>query len=67
MSDKRYKRLGNYIELVQERNKGAHITNLMGVSIAKRFIPSIANIIGTDLSKYRIVQPGQLCILPCNI
>lgn len=64
MSDKRYKRLGNYIELVQERNKGAHITNLMGVSIAKKFIPSIANIIGTDLSTYRIVHPGNFAFCP---
>ena len=64
MSDKRYKRLGNYIELVQERNKGAHITNLMGVSIAKKFIPSIANIIGTDLSTYRKVHPGNFAFCP---
>ena len=64
MSDKRYKQLGNYIELVQERNKGAYITNLMGVSIAKKFIPSIANIIGTDLSNYRIVHPGNFAFCP---
>ena len=64
MSDKRYKQLGNYIELVQERNKGAHITNLMGVSIAKKFIPSIANIIGTDLSTYRIVHSGNFAFCP---
>ena len=64
MTDKRYKRLGQYIELVQERNKGAENTNLMGVSIAKKFIPSIANIIGTDLSTYRVVHPGNFAFCP---
>lgn len=64
MTGKRYKQLGKYIELVQERNKGAANTNLMGVSIAKKFIPSIANIIGTDLSSYRIVHPGNFAFCP---
>lgn len=64
MTDKRYQRLGQYIELVQERNKGAKNTNLMGVSIAKKFIPSIANIIGTDLSTYRVVCPGDFAFCP---
>ncbi len=64
MTGKRYKQLGKYIELVQERNKGAANANLMGVSIAKKFIPSIANIIGTDLSSYRIVHPGNFAFCP---
>ncbi|MFR5069057.1 MAG: hypothetical protein ACLTE2_03950 [Eubacteriales bacterium] len=44
-----YEVLGNYIRLVDKRNRDLSITNLLGVSIEKRFIPSIANIIGTDL------------------
>ena len=54
-----YKVLGNYIRLVDKRNRDLSITNLLGVSIEKRFIPSIANIIGTDLSSYKVVQTGQ--------
>lgn len=59
-----YKVLGDYIQLVDRRNKDLSITNLLGVSIEKRFIPSIANIIGTDLSNYKVVQTGQFAYGP---
>lgn len=59
-----YKVLGDYIEPVDERNKDLPINNLLGVSISKRFIPSIANIIGTDLSNYKIVRTGQFAYGP---
>ena len=59
-----YKVLGDYIQLVDKRNRDLSITNLLGVSIEKRFIPSIANIIGTDLSSYKVVQTGQFAYGP---
>ncbi len=59
-----YEALGNYIRLVDKRNRDLSITNLLGVSIEKRFIPSIANIIGTDLSNYKVVQTGQFAYGP---
>ena len=59
-----YSVLGNYIRLVDERNKELSITNLRGVSIEKRIIPSIANIVGTDLSSYKIVRTGQFAYGP---
>ena len=59
-----YEALGNYIRLVDKRNRDLSITNLLGVSIEKRFIPSIANIIGTDLSNYKVVQTGQFACGP---
>ena len=59
-----YEVLGNYIRLVDRRNRDLSITNLLGVSIEKRFIPSIANIIGTDLSNYKVVQTGQFAYGP---
>lgn len=59
-----YKKLGKYIRQVDERNSDLAITNLQGVSIAKEFIPSIANIIGTDLSAYKIVRTGQFAYGP---
>ena len=59
-----YKVLGDYIQLVDRRNRDLAITNLLGVSIEKRFIPSIANIIGTDLSSYKVVQTGQFAYGP---
>ena len=62
--EKEYKILGNYIRLVDERNKDLSVTKLLGVSISKKFIPSIANIVGTDLSNYKIVRTGQFAYGP---
>lgn len=59
-----YKVLGDYIRLVDQRNRDLSVTNLLGVSIEKRFIPSIANIVGTDLSSYKIVRTGQFAYGP---
>ena len=59
-----FKKLGEYIRPVDERNRDLAITNLQGVSITKEFVPSIANIIGTDLSTYKIVRTGQFAYGP---
>lgn len=59
-----YKQLGQYIRQVDVRNKDLYIQNLLGVSIEKKFIPSIANIVGTDLSNYKIVSKGQFAYGP---
>lgn len=57
-------KLGEFLALVDNRNTDLAITNLQGVSINKEFIPSIANIIGTDLSSYKIVRTGQFAYGP---
>ena len=62
--EKGYKILGNYIRLVDERNRDLAVTKLLGVSISKKFIPSIANIVGTDLSNYKTVRTGPLAYGP---
>lgn len=54
-----YKRLGDYIQLVDERNKGLKVDKLLGLSISKQFIPSVANIIGTDMENYKIICKNQ--------
>ena len=59
-----YDTLGKYIRPVDARNRDLTITNLLGVSIEKKFIPSIANIIGTDLSSYKVVRTGQFAYGP---
>ncbi len=38
-----YKRLGSYIQKVDIRNKDLEKMSLMGLSITKKFIPSITN------------------------
>jgi len=62
MSD--YQRLGDYIREVNVRNSELKVTNLLGLSIEKKFIPSIANTIGTDMSVYKIVRPMQFAYVP---
>lgn len=59
-----YRKLGAFIRQVDVRNKSLSVTNLLGVSIEKKFIPSIANIVGTDLSSYKIVKTGQFAYGP---
>lgn len=58
------KRLGDYIREVNVRNRDEKVTNLLGVSISKVFIPSIANTIGTDMSTYRIITKRQFAYCP---
>ena len=59
-----YRLLGDFIQPVDERNKELKVDYLLGVSISKQFIPSIANIVGTDLSNYKIVRTGQFAYGP---
>lgn len=59
-----YKRLGDYIELVDERNKDLSINLLLGLSISKQFIPSVANTVGTNMKNYKIIRKGQFA---CSI
>lgn len=54
-----FKRIGDYIQLVDNRNKDLAVTNLLGINIDKNFIPSITNISGVDLSKYKVIQKNQ--------
>lgn len=54
-----YKKIGDYIQLVDERNTGLKVKQLLGLSISKQFIPSVANIIGTDMENYKIIRKNQ--------
>ena len=58
------KRLGDYIREVDIRDRDLEVTKLLGVSISKEFMPSIANTIGTDMSSYKVVEPRQFAYGP---
>ena len=58
-----YKRLGDYIQIIKEKNIDLRVTKLLGINIDKFFMPSVANIVGTDLSNYKIVKKNQFA---CN-
>ena len=61
---KDYKRLGDYIREVNVRNRELKVTDPMGININKHFMPSVANVIGTDLSTYKLVSKMQFA---CNL
>ena len=54
-----YQKIGDYITVIDNRNSDGAITNLMGISIDKCYIPSVANVIGTDLNNYKVIRKGQ--------
>lgn len=59
-----YKKLGPYIQEVNQKNTDLSVTRLLGVSVSKEFIPSIANIIGTNIATYKIVRRHQFAYGP---
>ena len=59
-----YKPLGKFIQPVIGRNNDLGDLPLVGLSIQKKFIPSIANTIGTDMSTYRIIERNQFAYGP---
>ena len=58
-----YKKLGDIVELIDERNKSLETSEVLGISIDKEFMPSVANTIGTDLSNYKLLRMN---IFACN-
>jgi len=58
-----YKRLWKYIKEIKLRNKDLAVSNLLGINIDKFFMPSVANIVWTDMSKYKVVKKNQFA---CN-
>ncbi len=55
-----YSELGEFIREVNERNSDLAITNLLGVSMEKTFIQSVANLNGVDMSVYKVLRNEQL-------
>ena len=54
-----YRAIGDYITVIDNRNFDGTVTNLMGISIDKCYIPSVANVIGTDLNNYKVIRKRQ--------
>ena len=59
-----YKKIGDCIRLIDERNRNLEVSNLLGINITKNYMPSVANQTGLDFSKYKIVRKGRFA---CNI
>lgn len=54
-----FQRIGDFITVIDYRNTDGLVNKLMGISIDKCYIPSVANVIGTDLKNYKIIHKGQ--------
>ncbi|PLX20463.1 hypothetical protein C0584_05745 [Candidatus Parcubacteria bacterium] len=54
-----YRAIGDFIRLVDIRNNELKDIPLVGVSINKKFIPSVANIIGSDMTNYKLIRKNQ--------
>ena len=62
-----YDLLGNHIRLIDNRNKDLVTDQVLGINIDKFFMPSVANVIGTDLSKYKLIQKGNFACNPMHV
>ena len=62
-----YEALGKHIRLVDYRNSEQVSNNVLGISIDKEFMPSVANVIGTDLSRYKLISKGLFACNPMHV
>lgn len=62
-----YDILGNHIRLIDTRNKDLVSEQVLGINIDKFFMPSVANVIGTDLSKYKLISKGKFACNPMHV
>ena len=62
-----YDTLGNHIRLIDTRNTDSVTDRVLGINIDKFFMPSVANVIGTDLSKYKMITKGKFACNPMHV
>ena len=62
-----YEPLGKHIRLVDHRNSEKVTSTVLGISIDKEFMPSVANVIGTDLSRYKLISKGLFACNPMHV
>lgn len=59
--------LGKYVRLVDERNTNMVTESVLGINIDKYFMPSVANVIGTDLGNYKLLRKGRFACNPMHV
>ncbi len=62
-----YEPLGKHIQLVDYRNSEEVTSTVLGISIDKEFMPSVANVIGTDLSRYKLISKRLFACNPMHV
>lgn len=58
-----YRKIGDCIKQVKVKNTEGDYNLLLGINIDKYFMPSVANVVGTDLTRYKVVSKNQFA---CN-
>ena len=51
--------VGRLLEEIDTRNRDNAISNVQGININKEFMPSVANLSTTDLTKYKVIRKNQ--------
>ena len=54
-----YRIVGDFIKQSKLKNEDGCIDRLLGVNLDKKFMPSVANLNGVDLTKYKVIKKGQ--------
>lgn len=54
-----YRPIGNYIQKVENRNKDLKVSRLLGLSMTKEFRETTSNVVGTDMSVYKVMSKYQ--------
>ena len=62
-----YEPLGKHIKLIDTRNRESITDRVLGINIDKFFMPSVANVIGTDLSSYKLLSKGKFACNPMHV
>ena len=62
-----YELLGKHIKMIDARNTELITDRVLGINIDKFFMPSVANVIGTDLSKYKLLTKGVFACNPMHV
>jgi len=52
-------RLGDYIEQCDERNTAGNNYPVIGINRDKTFMPTVANLDGVDIAKYKVITKGM--------
>lgn len=62
-----FRKIGTFVKPIIEKNTNGYYSEVLGVSIDKEFMPSVANIIGTDLTKYNIIRKNRFAFNPMHV
>ena len=61
------KKIKDLVKQINEKNKSGEFSDVLGVSIDKEFMPSVANLVGTDLTKYNVIRFNRFAFNPMHV